>query len=327
MAETIDFEKPGRAIYDLSEQGDFGSDARGPICVINNGVGPRVLVVAGVHGDEYESQLCLHALLAETRAEHVTGRLVIVPEANFPASGAGRRVSPVDGENMNRTFPGRLDGPSTERLSALVFEAAARGCDLVIDVHAGGPTYEGELIAFGFRAPDSAVSAATLSDLLDGLGVPFVTHQECVPTTLVGAAVAAGIAAVEIEGGGTTLLRGGVVDDLLRVVRNGLKRFNVLTGPAEAGGGPALHVDVGPDNMLVSEVAGLVEHRVELGQRVEVGDVLVAVRRLGALDEEPHRVRAKASGIVISQRSILTAKAGEILGNTGTPRSGGRSTS
>jgi hypothetical protein len=47
---------------------------------------------------------------------NVTGSLIIVPCLNFPAAQKGKRLSPFDGQNMNRCFPGKEDGTPTERL-------------------------------------------------------------------------------------------------------------------------------------------------------------------------------------------------------------------
>ena len=48
----------------------------------------------------------------------MTGRIFIVPSMNFPAAQTGKRLSPFDGQNMNRVFPGRPEGTPTEKLAA-----------------------------------------------------------------------------------------------------------------------------------------------------------------------------------------------------------------
>ena len=53
-----------------------------PLTVIRNGEGPTALLTGANHGDEYEGPIALHELAAATRAEDVTGRLIIVPAFN-----------------------------------------------------------------------------------------------------------------------------------------------------------------------------------------------------------------------------------------------------
>ena len=54
-----------------------------PVAYIKNGEGPRVLLMAGNHGDEYEGQVALGKLIRSLAAEEVRGRIIILPSANF----------------------------------------------------------------------------------------------------------------------------------------------------------------------------------------------------------------------------------------------------
>ena len=78
-----------------------------PICVIRNGEGPTALFTGGNHGDEYEGPIAMLNLARTLDPASVTGRVIIVPAFNYPAFRAGRRTSPIDQGNMNRSFPGR----------------------------------------------------------------------------------------------------------------------------------------------------------------------------------------------------------------------------
>ena len=87
--------------------------------VIRNGTGPTVLFNVGNHGDEDEGPITLRKLVNELKAEDIQGQVIIVPYLNFPAVLAGTRLSPVDGQNMNRSFPGILDGSMTQKIADL----------------------------------------------------------------------------------------------------------------------------------------------------------------------------------------------------------------
>ncbi|WP_264937282.1 succinylglutamate desuccinylase/aspartoacylase family protein, partial [Streptomyces sp. A012304] len=59
--------------------------------------------------------------------------------ANPPAVYGGRlNISPLDGVNINRVFPGDKDGGPTERMAAWLFENLIDGADAYIDLHSGG---------------------------------------------------------------------------------------------------------------------------------------------------------------------------------------------
>ena len=81
-----------------------------PVAVIRNGDGPTALLTGGNHGDEYEGPLALFELARTLDPAEVRGTVIIVPALNYPAFRAGTRTSPIDGGNLNRSFPGRPDG-------------------------------------------------------------------------------------------------------------------------------------------------------------------------------------------------------------------------
>src|SRR6185437_13663597 len=57
---------------------------------------------------------------------------------NKPAVLAGRRTSPVDGLNLNRTFPGDEAGTITQQISAYVSNVVMPLGDAYLDLHSGG---------------------------------------------------------------------------------------------------------------------------------------------------------------------------------------------
>src|SRR5579883_2787531 len=108
IASELDFEKEGKHHGYLRLPHSVHRSAYGwigiPITCIKNGKGPTVLLVSGNHGDEYEGQVTLMKLTRELTADMVTGRIIILSAANFPAAMAGMRTSPIDEGNLNRSF-------------------------------------------------------------------------------------------------------------------------------------------------------------------------------------------------------------------------------
>src|SRR5215468_3555469 len=68
-----------------------------PIVNLKNGAGPRALLVAGNHGDEYEGQIALMRLARALAPDAIRGTVTILPALNLPAVLADRRNSPLDG--------------------------------------------------------------------------------------------------------------------------------------------------------------------------------------------------------------------------------------
>ncbi len=113
-----------------------------PIAVIKNGNGPTALLSGGNHGDEYEGQVALMNLVREIDPEQVQGQLIIIPMFNRPAVLAGTRLSPLDGRNMNRAFPGQRNDTITGMIAHYVSQVLLPLADIVVDIHSGGRTLQ-----------------------------------------------------------------------------------------------------------------------------------------------------------------------------------------
>ena len=110
--------------------------------MIRNGRGPTLYLEAGNHGDEYEGQIVLARLIRELDPGALQGRLIILPAANLPAALAGQRCSPIDGGNLNRSFPGDPDGGPTAAIAHFIESVLLPMCDAALDLHSGGKTLE-----------------------------------------------------------------------------------------------------------------------------------------------------------------------------------------
>ena len=100
---------------------------------------PRLVCVAGIHGDEPEGMRALMELADELDPTKLKGELVLIPVANPSAFGAGSRVSPLDGLDLNRIFPGRANGSASERLAHALFEQVLSKADFVFALHSWYP--------------------------------------------------------------------------------------------------------------------------------------------------------------------------------------------
>src|SRR5437016_3700025 len=138
---TVAFDKPGKQAGHLCVPYSYNlggwANLLLPITVLGNGPGRTALVMAGNHGDEYPGQVAILKLMRELRPEQIRGRLLLIPVLNLPASRAGTRLSPLDGKNLNRSFPGRADGTVTEMIAHYLTTVLFPLADVVIDIHTG----------------------------------------------------------------------------------------------------------------------------------------------------------------------------------------------
>ena len=109
--------------------------------VFHGGDGPKVAILAGVHGDELEGLYVCHRLaawieaLASTQPEALLGQIELFPAMNPLGLDTLQRLVPLYETDLNRNFPGHTQGPLPQRIA----EAAMRhlgNASLVIDIHA-----------------------------------------------------------------------------------------------------------------------------------------------------------------------------------------------
>ena len=142
IRSSVDFTKPGKQFGHLyvpySHNLGGWANLMLPIAVVARGHGPTVLVLAGNHGDEYPGQVAIMRLLRELKPEQVSGRVILVPTLTMPAAKAATRLSPLDGKNFNRSFPGNPAGTMCEVIAHYLTTVLFPLADVVIDIHTGG---------------------------------------------------------------------------------------------------------------------------------------------------------------------------------------------
>jgi predicted deacylase len=271
-----------------------GSFLTMPAAVLSDGRdGPRMVLVAGQHGDEWNGPWILHRLANTLNPDEVRGTLVILPIANPLAFNEGRRVAAVDSIDLNRTYGGGRPRKPTEHLGVLLWKSVFSRTEYLIDLHSGGP---GEYLPF------VATPEGRDLELARALNLPFI-HMPA-PTKagfLVNACQQAGVHALLIEiGGGRSLDRQYhqmVLDGLVNVMRT----VGILAG--EPLRGPEPYVFRRKD-IVAAPCAGFFEPTVELGQRVREGDQLGVVTPI--LAEAGVEVRAPRDGLVLYLRRELS---------------------
>ena len=117
--------------------------------------GPNLLLLGGVHGDEFESMAAIRRLLDHLDPAALRGRLTAIPVVNEAAYWRGQRTA-EDGLDLARTCPGRADGSITERTAHAVSEEIRRA-DYLIDLHSGGLVMEFYPTAGYTLHPDKAI--------------------------------------------------------------------------------------------------------------------------------------------------------------------------
>jgi len=286
-----------------------------PIAAIGRGAGPRVLLMAGNHGDELEGQVALGRLIRELQPGEVRGHVIILPSANFPAAMAGSRTSPIDGGNLNRSFPGDPGGGPTEQIAYYLESELLPRVDFVLDIHSGGSSLTYIPSTLG-RRPDTPEAMEQALAMMRIFGAPF-GYLNDVPLdgpTITAAAARAGTRhmSTELAGGGQ------VTPSALRIAEGGVRRVlhalgTLLSDPPSAEHQTRLMQVRGQDYYCYAPDGGLFEPLIELGAEVDAGTPAGLIHAHDTPWREPATARFSRRGTVICRRVPGRVERGDCL--------------
>ncbi|SHF22935.1 N-alpha-acetyl-L-2,4-diaminobutyrate deacetylase [Modicisalibacter ilicicola DSM 19980] len=286
-----------------------------PITVVKNGEGPSALLTGGNHGDEYEGITALLKLANTLQAEDVHGRVIIVPMMNVPAAQVGRRTSPMDGGNLNRSFPGDPDGSVTEQIADYFTRTLVPLVDVVLDLHSGGRTLDIVPFAAAHLLDDKEQQRQALEGA-KAFGAPTAMMMfELDAAKLFDTAVESQgkiFVATELGGGGTTTPERLAITE--RGVRNFLIHFGLVDGDLEVPARPQVYVDMPDASCYVqSEHTGLLELTLALGDEVKEGDVIARVYDMTRTGAAPVEYRASRGGLLVARRFPAQVHMGDTI--------------
>lgn len=288
-----------------------------PITVISSGAGPTALVMAGNHGDEYPGQVAIHKLLRSLRPDQVRGRIILIPTLNMPAAKAATRLSPLDGKNFNRCFPGNPGGTLSEILAHYLTTELFPRADLVMDLHTGGRSLDFVPCAHMHLVPAGPQREAMLAGT-----EAFLTDHCFLYADIAGT----GLLPVEAERQGKTVITtemGGsenVTPEVHRItqrgLRNVLRHFGYINEPVEprTTGKPAVWVQsLHRDDYRLAPESGLYEGLVPLGEHVAADQPVGQIHFLERPDREPVVVTANAEGLLLASRAPSIVAQGDCV--------------
>jgi hypothetical protein len=277
--------------------------------------GPRLTVIAGVHGCEYASMDGVRKWASQLEGRELRGRVVAVPVLNLPSFRARSPfVVPDDGKNLNRCFPGDPAGTLADQLAYAAFTQLIEGSDALVDAHAGDMVEALE----PFALYDTGPAEDRARELAIAYGLGYVIRQAPGPGRAVGgstsqAAAAAGIPAIIAEAGGCGLVERDAVAAHVRGL-DGILVALGMTDPA-----PAARPSPRPEHLqqflwLRCQDEGWWEPAVRVGEQVAEGQLLGTVSTLDGA-RTLQTITAPAAGVpMFITSSPAVAADGLLLG-------------
>ncbi|MDX8455289.1 succinylglutamate desuccinylase/aspartoacylase family protein [Mesorhizobium sp. VK9D] len=281
--------------------------------------GPRLCIGAGIHPNEVSAIEAAVRLQRLFDPESMAGSVSIIPFINQPGLFEyPDYVCPLDGKNIEHTFPGKKDGTFSEALCDAIMKEWCEGADCFIDMHGGNLRENVSKFVIIQQAPDTQLNdqARRLAMCFDAefvLALPtrFLDRSG---TYSPSAFAREGRLAVLPEAGANGLATEDTVSFFVNGVLNVARTLGIISTPLA----DIRNAQVVCDDYLwvYCPVGG------DFHSEVEPGDSVIEGQRLGTITnlfgETLAEVSAPASGCVLWRVTHPSIKEGSFMGAIGT---------
>lgn len=272
----------------------------------------RISIVTGVHGDELEGQyVCFEVnRIIKENMDKLTGIVDIYPALNPLGIDSITRSIPAFDMDMNRLFPGALDGNMTEHMAAKIIEDIV-GSDACVDIHASN-IYLTEIpqIRINEQSKDRLVPLAKELniDLIWVHGAATVLEA-----TLAHSLNSRGVPTLVVEMGVGMRITKEYCDQLVDGIFNLMAKLGIWQGEVKASRKPIISEK--PDDVCYfnASTAGLfvpsVKHWQKLEKGQEIGRIVDPL-----CGEVLDTILAPADGILFTIREYPIVDEGSLMG-------------
>ncbi len=300
---------PGQRAQGIVSITVAGVEVRQAVFLINGAKpGPTLVVTAGIHGAEYASAEAALRLGRALTPETLQGQVIVLPIIN-PTAFAARSIyiTPADGKNLNRQFPGMAQGTYTQALAYWIFNEVIKRADLFIDLH-GGDLVEA-LVPFVIHFPtgNPTVDAASVN-MARVFGIDYVL-QGNTPGSTYAAASQSGIPSILAEAGG----QGIWTEEDIELLHQGVRRIMADQGMIDSTATWAEPTPIMLDKWawLRAENDGFFYAKVAVGDHVTAGQDLGRVTDVFGNTIQP--LQAPIDGVILFLVTSLAMNTGDPL--------------
>ena len=288
-----------------------------PFTVIN-GVedGPRLAVMAGIHGSEYTGIEASIRLARDLDPCKIKGSVYMVHVVNLPAfQSRTQYMNPIDGKNLNKIRDNipfeKAVGSISHHILYTLFSEVVFGSDACIDLHAGD-LYEALSEPFIIYpiTPDEKTNQTVMS-MAEGYGVGYIWGIE--ESGIVPGGSSSGnqpIPSIMVECG----QEGKIEEPFVQIHYNGVLNVMRLLGMMDAASSdtaPKKPVPIKRGGKIESEAGGLFYSYVKPADWVSKGDLLGEIKNIwGEVQQE---ITAPADCMILMYVSNPVIAAGDVV--------------
>ena len=318
VALTTDLDAPGRHFGDAMVRWSDNSNPLGyhpvPVISIKGGDGPVLLLTGATHGDEFEGPSAIMRVVQSLDPGALYGQVIAIPALNMPALEASSRVTPLDGANLNRAFPGAADGGPTAMIAHWLETTILPRCDSAIDLHSGGKASFFQPCSLPTHTLDPGLAARNMQ-LAKVFGLPLIWRlgRNNDNRSVNSAAERAGVPMIATELGGGGGVDPGITDATERGILNVLTHMGMIAGDLDAPVAPRVVEIADPRDSLYATGTGLFDRALMAGQDVRKGDLAGQFHYISEPERRSTFLSLPHDGMILAHTNRGLVRRGEML--------------
>ena len=277
--------------YEVSET-YLGDPVEIPVTILNGeSGGPTVFMTAALHGDELNGVKVLQEVADRYDPDEIHGTLVLIHVANVPGYLAQQRYIPIYDQDLNRSFPGRPQSNTAERIANAIYQRFIRPCDYGLDLHT---STRNRTTMYHVRAD---MKNPEVNRIARAFGANLILSGEADAGSLRSVATANGTPTITVEMGKAHRFQQPLIERALEGTESVLAELNVLPGePVDWPGWRRVIDSAKEKTWLRAETGGLVDLLYD-HPLVHEGDVVCRVSDHFRTEETV--VRAPFTGLLV----------------------------
>lgn len=270
--------------------------------------GPTLCITSAIHGDEVNSVEIARRVFASVDSKDMAGMLVVLPFVNSYGFRTESRNMP-DRRDLNRAFPGNLNGSVASIVAGEVFGRIIKDCSYLIDLHTGSNLRTNQ--------PQVRVDAgnAEAVKLAEQFGVGMIVAGQGPDGSLRREAVKAGIPAIIYEAGPPYVFLEEEIARGTQGVKNVMSHLGMTNEPHDSR--PAKWLQRSRWLRIPQGRGGIYLPSVEVGDVIKTDQLVATVT--DPITNHVHEIRAPEDGVVIGMalpQVLLSGSAVIHLGKT-----------
>jgi len=269
--------------------------------------GHKLLLTAGIHGDEINGIVVLRRLISEKYLMPDKGTVIAVPLVNIYGFLQNSRNLP-DGKDLNRCFPGSQTGSIASQIAYIVSNIILPNVDFGIDFHTGGSKIS------NYPQIRCVLSDSKNMELAHYFAPPFIMQSDLIDKSFRKEAAKKNKSILVYEGGESLRLDELSIQEGIRGIKRLMHHLGMKKNP---------DIDISRKSIVLektfwlrAKTGGIFDYHVLTGDFVRENQILAHIT--DPYGSQKIAVKSQKEGYVVGINNMPVVNAGDALLHIGT---------